>query len=71
MYTGWHKNKIENDDDIYPHVDHIVECQLGEFIWNNALDGRRTLRSRSVMYEDRSTPSSSSVYCGLSSQPVG
>ena len=57
MYTGWHKNKFENDDDIDPHVDHIVECQLGDLIWNNVLDGSslRTTRGRSVRLDFNST----------------
>uniref|UniRef100_A0A7R9VYF7 Uncharacterized protein n=1 Tax=Chlamydomonas euryale TaxID=1486919 RepID=A0A7R9VYF7_9CHLO len=44
LFTGWWRRKLE--DEHHPHVDHIVECQLGEHIWNQALDGRMTTRTR-------------------------
>jgi hypothetical protein len=49
LYTGWHKNK----DGIDWQVDHIVECQLGEYIWDQCLDGRRTTRGRCVTTQRR------------------
>lgn len=43
LYTSKSKGKLEDTEDV--EVDHVVEVQLGEHIWDN-LDGRLTTRGR-------------------------
>ncbi|KXZ50760.1 hypothetical protein GPECTOR_15g445 [Gonium pectorale] len=45
LYTRWNRNKFDSER-VDTQVDHIVECQLGEYMWENAFDGRRTTRGR-------------------------
>ncbi|PNH08242.1 hypothetical protein TSOC_005241 [Tetrabaena socialis] len=45
LYTGWRRMKFEQEG-VGQEVDHIVECQLWEYMWENAFDGRMTTRGR-------------------------
>ncbi|PNW84303.1 hypothetical protein CHLRE_04g228950v5 [Chlamydomonas reinhardtii] len=45
LYTGKRRDHYEGEN-VRTEVDHIMECQLGEHMWEKAFDGRMTTRSR-------------------------
>lgn len=44
LFTGWKRNKVE--DEHTPEVDHILECQFGELIWDLEVDESMKTRTR-------------------------
>ncbi|GLC33552.1 hypothetical protein PLESTM_000083800 [Pleodorina starrii] len=50
LFTGWRKNYVLDNYDA--EVDHIVECQVGQNIWDRVFDGRRTTRGRLAPVRD-------------------